>query len=328
MTEQAALFSPPTIRGITIPNRIAVSPMCQYSGEDGFANDWHLVHLGSRAVGGAGAGIHGSHRCRGAGTDLPGDLGIWNDAHVEPLTRIPLSSNSRAPAGIQLAHAGRKASTAPSLGRRRGLTAEPGRLGAPSRPSPDPLPPRRFRLPHGALHGAQIASLVEAFAVRRAAAPAGLRGRRDPCAHRLPGARVPLAPGQQRPDRYGGYSRTALVLLREVTEASATSGRKTCPSSFRISATDWARRLDTPTTPSSWPGASGSRRRPDRLLLGRKIRPDGSALPSWTGVPGSIHRKDTPRERNSDCRSGHDHRPAAGGRTHSFGSGGPCFNRA
>src|SRR5580700_8511001 len=105
------LLSPLTIRGVTFRNRIAVSPMCQYCAEDGFANDWHLVHLGSRAVGGAALVMVEATAVTADGRISPGDLGIWKDEHIEPLGRIVRFVHTQgAVAGIQLAHAGRKAS--------------------------------------------------------------------------------------------------------------------------------------------------------------------------------------------------------------------------
>src|SRR5512140_864933 len=107
------LMTPLAIREITLRNRIAVSPMCQYSSEDGFANDWHLVHLGSRAVGGAGLVMVEATAVEARGRISPEDMGIWSDAHVAPLARIAAFLEMHgAAAGIQLAHAGRKASTA------------------------------------------------------------------------------------------------------------------------------------------------------------------------------------------------------------------------
>ena len=107
----ADLLCPLTIRGVTFRNRIVVSPMCQYIANDGFADDWHLVHLGSRAVGGAGLVFVEATAVVPEGRITPGDLGIWDDAHIEPLARIArfLQRMGAAP-GIQLAHAGRKAS--------------------------------------------------------------------------------------------------------------------------------------------------------------------------------------------------------------------------
>src|SRR5687767_5633477 len=105
------LLSPLTIRGVTFRNRIVMSPMCQYSARDGFADDWHLVHLGSRAVGGAALIFVEATAVTPDGRISPGDLGIWSDEHIDPLARIARFVHSQgAVAGIQLAHAGRKAS--------------------------------------------------------------------------------------------------------------------------------------------------------------------------------------------------------------------------
>src|SRR4051812_2532172 len=107
------LFEPLTIRAVTFRNRIGVSPMCQYSCEDGFANEWHLVHLGSRAVGGAGLVIAEATAVEARGRISPGDLGIYKDEHIAPLARVAkFIAQQGAVPGIQLAHAGRKASTA------------------------------------------------------------------------------------------------------------------------------------------------------------------------------------------------------------------------
>ncbi len=107
------LFEPLTLRGVTLKNRIGISPMCQYSSEDGFANDWHLVHLGSRAVGGAGLVMAEASAVVADGRITSGDLGIYKDEHIEMLSRIfRFVAQQGAVPGIQLAHAGRKASTA------------------------------------------------------------------------------------------------------------------------------------------------------------------------------------------------------------------------
>src|SRR5438067_5990693 len=108
----AHLLDPFAIRGVTLPNRIAVSPMCQYSSRDGYADDWHLVHLGSRAVGGAGLLFTEATAVLPDGRISPQDLGIWMDDHIEPLARIVRFIHAQGSiAGMQLAHAGRKAST-------------------------------------------------------------------------------------------------------------------------------------------------------------------------------------------------------------------------
>src|SRR5665213_368800 len=107
------LFSPYQLRSVTFPNRIGVSPMCQYSSTDGFASDWHLVHLGSRAAGGAGLVFTEASAVTADGRISPNDLGIYDDNHIEKLSRITRFIGTQgAAAGMQLAHAGRKASTA------------------------------------------------------------------------------------------------------------------------------------------------------------------------------------------------------------------------
>src|SRR5439155_8886659 len=107
----ASLFQPLTIKSVTLRNRITVSPMCQYSSVDGFANDWHLVHLGSRAVGGAGLVLAEATAVSPEGRITPDDLGIWSPKHIPFLKRIVDFIHAQgAVAGIQLAHAGRKAS--------------------------------------------------------------------------------------------------------------------------------------------------------------------------------------------------------------------------
>src|SRR5271168_560913 len=122
------LLSPLTIRGVTLRNRIVMSPMCQYSSDDGLANDWHLVHLGSRAAGGVGLVVVEATAVTAEGRITPKDMGIWGEQHVEPLARIARFVHSQgAIAGIQLAHAGRKASCElPWLGGARLKTPEAG----------------------------------------------------------------------------------------------------------------------------------------------------------------------------------------------------------
>jgi 2,4-dienoyl-CoA reductase-like NADH-dependent reductase (Old Yellow Enzyme family) len=111
MASQPLLFSPITLRGVTLKNRVVISPMCQYSAHDGMANDWHFVHLGKMATGGAGLVFTEAAAVVPEGRITYGDLGIWSDAHIAPLKRIAdfIKANGSVPA-IQLAHAGRKAS--------------------------------------------------------------------------------------------------------------------------------------------------------------------------------------------------------------------------
>ena len=159
----STLLSPATIRGITFRNRIVVSPMCEYSSVDGFANDWHLVHLGSRAVGGAGLVLTEAAAVTADGRISPVDLGIYRDEHVEPLARIfRFVETHGAVPGMQLAHAGRKAST-----------AEPWKGGAPVPTedggwtpvwAPSAIPFREGWQTPRAMSSADIAAAVGAFA--------------------------------------------------------------------------------------------------------------------------------------------------------------------
>jgi len=106
------LFEPLTIGAITLRNRVGVSPMCMYSYSDGFSNDWQVIHLGARAAGGAGLVIAEATAVEAWGRITPHDAGIWSDEHIEPLTRVTrVIKENGAVAGIQIAHAGRKAST-------------------------------------------------------------------------------------------------------------------------------------------------------------------------------------------------------------------------
>ena len=110
---QSLLYSPLKLKGLTLPNRIVVSPMCQYSSADGMATDWHLVHYGSRPIGGAGLIMTEAAAVLPEGRISPADLGIWKDEHIEPLKRITTFIREQgAKPAIQLGHAGRKASTA------------------------------------------------------------------------------------------------------------------------------------------------------------------------------------------------------------------------
>ena len=125
---KSLLFSPIQLSGVTVPNRVFVSPMCQYSSEDGFSNDWHLVHLGSRAVGGAGLVFTEAAAVLPEGRITPQDLGLWKDEHIAGLKRIvEFLHQQGARAGVQLAHAGRKASmTRPWAPEQRYLTPGEG----------------------------------------------------------------------------------------------------------------------------------------------------------------------------------------------------------
>jgi len=156
------LFSPYKLRSLTLRNRIVVSPMCQYSGEDGFANDWHLVHLGTRATGGAALVIQEATAVTPEGRISPQDLGVWKDEHIDKLKSITGFIHSQgAVAGIQLAHAGRKASTAcPWEGGKQLNTATGGWTSV----APSAIPFYENDIAPEALSETAIEELIQAFA--------------------------------------------------------------------------------------------------------------------------------------------------------------------
>ena len=234
------LFSPLKLRGVTLANRIAVAPMCQYSAEDGFANDWHLVHLGSRAVGGAGLIIFEASAVLPQGRISPQDLGIWKDEHIAPLSRITrFIEQQGVVAGIQLAHAGRKASLWRPWEEQQGRV-EPEQGGwhteGPSAIAFDPS----YTMPI-ALSIAGIKSVIQAFvdaALR--ARKAGFKLVEIHAAHGylLHQFLSPLS--NQRTDGYGGSFDNRTRLVREVIAAVREVWPAELPLWLRISATDWA----------------------------------------------------------------------------------------
>ena len=234
------LFSPLQVRGLTLPNRIAVSPMCQYSCADGFATDWHLVHLGSRAVGGAGLVVMEATAVSPEGRISPQDHGIWLDAHIPKLRQITDFIHSQgARAGVQLAHAGRKASTQrPWDGDGVASVSEGGwaNVVAPSAiPFLDTYP-----MPV-ALDAAGIAKVVEDFAA--AAHRAKLAGFDVVEIHSAHGYLLHefLSPlSNRRTDEYGGPFENRIGVLLDVVAAARSAWPPDSPLFVRISATDWA----------------------------------------------------------------------------------------
>jgi 2,4-dienoyl-CoA reductase-like NADH-dependent reductase (Old Yellow Enzyme family) len=233
------LFDPLDLRQVRLRNRIAVSPMCQYSSTDGFANDWHLVHLGSRAVGGAGLVIAEATAVTPEGRITPRDLGIWSDAHVESLAHVAaVIRRNGAVAGIQIAHAGRKASAAVPWEGGRQLALDSGGWQTVA-PSAIPFHPTD-RAPV-ALDRAGIAALIEAFAAgARRALAAGFQVVEVHAAHGylLHEFLSPLS--NRRDDEYGGSFENRTRLLREVTAAVREVWPQELPLFVRISGTDWA----------------------------------------------------------------------------------------
>lgn len=234
------LLSPLTIRGVTFRNRIVMSPMCQYIAKDGMADDWHLVHLGSRAAGGVGLVIAEATAVTADGRITPGDLGIWSDEHIPPLARIARFVESQgAVAGIQLAHAGRKASCdLPWKGGAGLKTPEAGGwpVVGPSAIAFDegnPVPK--------ALDEAGIEGIVAGFeAATRRAVAAGFRLIEVHAAHGylLHEFLSPLS--NRRTDSYGGSLENRMRLTLRVAELVRTLVPTEFPVFVRISATDWA----------------------------------------------------------------------------------------
>lgn len=233
------LLTPLTIRGVTLRHRIVMSPMCQYSAEEGFADDWHLVHLGSRAVGGASLILVEATAVTRDGRISPGDVGIWSDEHVEPLARIArFIHRMGAVAGIQLAHAGRKASCEPPW--KGGACIESPQEGGWPVVAPSPIPFREGGLVPKPLDEAGIEGIIDAFdAAARRALAAGFRVLEIHAAHGylLHEFLSPLS--NHREDQYGGSLDNRMRLLLRVAERLRGLMPEELPLFVRISATDW-----------------------------------------------------------------------------------------
>ncbi|MFT4174334.1 MAG: NADH:flavin oxidoreductase/NADH oxidase [Rhodocyclaceae bacterium] len=272
------LFSPLTLRAVTLPNRIAVSPMCMYSAIDGMANDWHLVYLGARAAGGAGLVICEATAVSAEGRISPDDLGLWSDAHVAPLARVVAFLREQgAVAGVQLAHAGRKASTwAPSKGQ-GAVSPEQGGWsvwGPSAVPFSDSYPH-----PH-ALDAAGIRAVIEDFvAATHRARQTGFELVEVHAAHGylLHQFLSPLS--NQRSDDYGGSFDNRVRLTREVVRAVRQAWPADLPVLVRLSATDWAQE-------GGWT--------PDETVrLATLLKEDGADLID-TSSGGTLARADIP----------------------------------
>lgn len=237
-SDMALLFEPLALKELTLKNRIVVSPMCQYSAEDGFANDWHLVHLGGRAVGGAALIIQEATAVSPEGRITPADLGIWKDEHLPFLQRINtfITAQGSVP-GIQLAHAGRKAShRAPWLGG----TALHLQEGAWQTVAPSAIAFSEATPAPVELDGAGIKKVVADFkAAAQRALQAGFKVVEVHAAHGylLHEFYSPLS--NHRTDEYGGSFENRIRLVLEVTAAVKEVWPKDLPIFVRISATDW-----------------------------------------------------------------------------------------
>ncbi len=233
------LFSPFQIKSITLKNRIVVSPMCQYSSEDGFANDWHLVHLGSRAVGGAALIIQEATAVSEEGRISPSDAGIWKDAHIGKWKAITaFIKKQNAVPGIQLAHAGRKASTAAPWNGGRQIAVEAGGWQGVSA---SPLEFHEGEIAPSELDKAGIQKVITDFAAAaRRAVEAGYEIAEIHAAHGylIHQFLSPLC--NKRTDEYGGSFENRIRLLLEVIEAIQKVWPHDLPLFVRISATDYA----------------------------------------------------------------------------------------
>ncbi len=234
----AHLFSPLKIRSIELKNRIIVSPMCQYSAEDGFANDWHLVHLGSRAVGGAALVITEATAVSPEGRISPADLGIWSDEHIVFLKRITsFIEKQGAIAGMQLAHAGRKASHSSPWSGGKAISKQDGgwETVAPSalafsdgEPVPTELTLEAIEKIKIDFKNAAARALKAGFKVIELHAAHGY------LLHEF------LSPySNKRNDKYGGSFDNRILFLIELIESVREVWPLELPLFVRISATEW-----------------------------------------------------------------------------------------
>ncbi|MEK6710718.1 MAG: NADH:flavin oxidoreductase/NADH oxidase, partial [Nitrospinota bacterium] len=233
------LFDTLSVRGATLRNRIGVSPMCQYSSEEGMANDWHLVHLGSRAVGGAGLVVAEATAVERRGRITPGCLGIWSDAHAEPLARVArFIAGHKAVAGIQLAHAGRKASAARTWEGGHFLSKEEG---AWEGVGPSPIPFGEKAPVPRELTVQEIRSIQRAFAdAARRSHAAGfgwieIHGGHGYLIHSF---HSPLS--NQRKDAYGGSFENRIRFTVETVREVRAAWPEDRPLAIRLSCTDFA----------------------------------------------------------------------------------------
>lgn len=258
----ASLFESLTIRSVRLKNRIIVSPMCQYSSTDGFINDWHLVHLGSRAVGGAAAVMTEATAVSPGGRISPGDLGIWKDEHIEGLKRVTdfIAAHDAIP-GIQLAHAGRKASHQVPWKGGEALTKEEG---AWPTIAPSAIAFKEGEPAPGEMSIEEIRDCVVQF---RTAAERALRaGFKIIEIHGAHGYLINefLSPASnKRKDTYGGSFENRTRFLVDIVESIRQVWPQEYPLFVRISATDW--------TSDGWNGD-------DSVMLGKLLETKGVDL--------------------------------------------------
>ena len=235
----STLFTTLQIKEITFKNRIAIAPMCQYSAVDGFANDWHLVHLGSRAIGGVGLIIQEATAVSPEGRISPEDLGIWKDEHIEKLQQInQFIRGQNAVPGIQLAHAGRKASVSAPWNGNKKLDATQGGWQTVA---PSAIGYHDNEATPVAMDSEAIQKVITDFkTATKRAVQAGYQVVEIHAAHGylLHQFLSPLS--NVRTDNYGGSFENRIRLTLEVVEAVQTEWPSDLPLFVRISATDWA----------------------------------------------------------------------------------------
>jgi len=237
----STLHTPFSLKSVTLRNRIGISPMDQYSATDGFANDWHLAHYGARAIGGAGLIIIEATAVEARGRITAGDLGIWSDAHVEPLARVNrfIKAHGTAP-GIQIAHAGRKGSSA--LPWKGGAHVAPDAPGGWEIIGPSPVAfggslervPREMTL-------ADIRAVQAGFvAAAKRALAAGTEWLEIHAAHGYLAHSFYSPISNKRADNYGGTFENRIRFLMETAQGVRAVWPEKLPLTARISATDWA----------------------------------------------------------------------------------------
>ncbi len=237
----AGLFDPFTIKSITLRNRIGMSPMCQYSYSDGYSNDWQLMHLGARAVGGAGLVIAEATAVEAAGRITPYDVGIWDNDHIEPLKRVTSIIKSQgAVAGIQIAHAGRKACVGRPWKDEMGkpITKKDSRWWHVAAPSAIAFS-ENHQVPHEMTVG-DIHAIQKSFAsAAKRSLEAGFQWLELHAAHGylLHEFYSPLS--NHRTDEYGGSYENRIRFLVETVDQIKRVWPEELPLTVRISGTDW-----------------------------------------------------------------------------------------
>ena len=273
------LFEPYQLKDITLRNRIGVSPMCQYSSEDGMPTDWHLVHLGSRAVGGAGLIIAEATAVEPRGRITPGDAGIWSDKHVEPLQRINsfIKQHNTVP-GIQIAHAGRKASTARPWEGNHSLKDEEGGWETIA-PSPLAFGDEVWREPKE-MTREDIQQVQDAFrsaAVR--SLEAGYEWLELHYAHGYLAHSFYSPLSNRRTDEYGGSFENRIRFALETTRAVRDVWPERLPLTVRLSCSDWV---------------EGGWTIEDSVELSKKLKAEGVDLIDCSSGFGSLDYKNYP----------------------------------